>query len=262
MAAPWFKLYPKEIFSKEETVSLSDEQFGKLVRLWARASENGSIPADAAGIANLLQGQSAKQIEKHLVWIREFFRPMEGNPSRLVSKRLLREQAAYEEKCEQLRKNGAKGGRPPKPDQKPDGLQDGNQIKNQSGTEVGSWKKEKELPPKPPKGGKRKRLVLEGEILEWFEKAWKNWPTVNSKNGSPVPRCSRFEAEQRFAAALGEGTSAEVLAYACGLYASDMDKLGQYAVAFTTFLGSKRIWVDYLERASTVATNRHIGEAV
>lgn len=180
MSAPWFKVYSKELLSDPKVKLLTHEQLGMLLLLWAYANEDGCfIPSDPNQLAKLLGGVTGKQMVKHLVWILRFFAPVEGDPSRLQSFRLLAEQNAYAEKCQKLRENGTKGGRPPKPKAKPDGLPDGEPFEEPFGkpnkTEEGRRKKEKELPPTPlpaatgsaPKGAPRRRRSR-AEVLVAF----------------------------------------------------------------------------------------------
>jgi uncharacterized protein YdaU (DUF1376 family) len=168
MAAPWFKLYSKEILSDPKVKLLDHDHLGKLLLLWAFANEDGCcIPSDPEAIGKLLGVANKNQMVKHLVWIKRFFAPVEGDDSRLISLRLKEEQEAYESKCEQLRLNGQKGGRPRKPKAEPSGYPSAEPNVNQTQTEVGSGKKEKDSTPTPSGPGKRSRRGR-GEILEAF----------------------------------------------------------------------------------------------
>lgn len=171
MSAPWFKIYSKELLSDPKIKLLDHDHIGKLVLLWAFANEDRCcIPSDPEAIGKLLGITNKNQMVKHLVWIHRFFVPVEGDEARLISLRLLEEQTAYEAKCDQLRANGLKGGRPRKPEAKPDGLPDGKPKPEPDETEVGSGKKEKEVPPNPQGGigePKRKRRTRT-EIVQGF----------------------------------------------------------------------------------------------
>lgn len=158
MSAPWFKIYSEELLSDPKIRLLDDDQLGRLLKLWAIANLDGcSIPANPKAIGKLLGIQKDNQMVSEMVWVRKFFAPSERDPERLVSVRLQKEQNAYEVKCEQLRKNGGKGGRPKKPNGYPSGYPDGlaNGLANgypdgianekQSAPEVGSRKEEKEV---------------------------------------------------------------------------------------------------------------------
>lgn len=136
MAAPWFKLYAKELLADSKILQLSDDEFGKLVKLWAFASQDGSIPAEPGPLAKLLRLPGEKQMVKHLVWVRQFFAPMPDDPTRLYSRRLAEEMAAYDEKIQKLRENGTKGGRPPKPKAKPKGSANGLGEQKQLRTDI------------------------------------------------------------------------------------------------------------------------------
>jgi|GEM_PF-5760038 len=197
MPAPWFKLYSKEILSDPKVKQLDHDQLGKLVLLWAFANEDGCcIPSDPVAIGKLLGVANKNQMVKHLVWVTKFFAPVEGDGTRLVSLRLLAEQNAYEAKCLVLRKNGAKGGRPSKPKAKPDGFANGepdvkpNTKANE--TEEGRRKKEKALPPKPPRGGTGRRSrqeILEPfgpEVVRVVNTLLDEWRTEDPEDGRPI----------------------------------------------------------------------------
>ena len=103
----WIKFFPEEILGKAEMVALSDDQLGKLVRLWAIAAKEGcAIPSDLAMVANILRAPSPESLE----WVRRFFRASEQDPTVLVSERMRRELDAYEVMCSKNKANGAKGG--------------------------------------------------------------------------------------------------------------------------------------------------------
>lgn len=155
MAAPWFKIYSQEFLSDPKVKMLDHDQIGKLVMLWAFANEDGCcIPSSPKAIGKLLGIQSEKQMVNHLVWITRFFVPLDGDDSRLVSIRLQEEQKAYQEKCDKLKANGSKGGRPKNPETKPegypDGLANGNQMAPEEGRGKREVEKEKEKNPAPP----------------------------------------------------------------------------------------------------------------
>jgi hypothetical protein len=172
MTAPWFKLYSKEILSDPKIKLLDHDHLGKLLLLWAFANEDGCcIPSDPESIGKLIGVSGKNQMVKHMVWVSRFFVPVEGDPSRLLSPRLFKERQAYEAKCDQLRVNGAKGGRPRKPNGLPNGLPDAKPDGNQNVTEVGSEKKEKACTPQPPKGAEGPPL-LEIPCAGKGAKAW------------------------------------------------------------------------------------------
>lgn len=107
MGAPWFKLYASDLLADSKVRLLTDDQLGKLVKLWCFACQDGSIPADLA-IATRLLGVATKN---ELAWVSDFFAPDPADPSRLVSSRMLREKEGYDKKCERLRSSASLGGK-------------------------------------------------------------------------------------------------------------------------------------------------------
>lgn len=227
MGAPWFKVYSKELLSDSKIMRLEDDQFGKLVKLWAFANEDGHIPAAPEDLRKLLH-VSLKEMKKHMDWVLRFFVPSPEHPENLISLRLRAEQDAYELKCQTLRENGTKGGRPRKPEGKPDGLPKGSPEAKPDGepkpkpdkTEVGSGKKEKEVhatrvadasaPPLQAAGGvevgkpkkptrvkapkplnpedKTLEEILEGKGSQTWDRFWK---TVGAWNRDKIPSPKR-----------------------------------------------------------------------
>lgn len=106
MGAPWFKLYANDLLSDSKIRLLTDDQLGKLVKLWAFTCKDGSIPSDLA-IASRLLGVASSQ---DLAPLLPFFRVLDDDPSKMVSDRMMREQVNYSEKCGKLKLNGKKGG--------------------------------------------------------------------------------------------------------------------------------------------------------
>lgn len=152
MAAPWFKLYPKQFLTDSKVKMLTREHRSILIDLWCYCSEDGSVPSDLDDLSRLI-GEPRAVTQKAMAKLSAFFVP---DGERLVSVRMQIEAEAYEIKCQKLRENGTKGGRPPKPIAKPDGLKDENQM----APEVGSRKLEKALPP-TPKGARSRRSRVE-----------------------------------------------------------------------------------------------------
>ena len=185
-AAPWFKIYSKELLADPKTKLLSHDQLGKLLLLWAWANEDDCcIPADPEAIGCLLGIANRNQMVNQMVWIRRYFTPLEGDESKLVSLRLLAERRAYEDKCAKLKANGSRGGRPRKSDGKPNGYPDGLANGNQKAPEEGSGKKEKDknlpngsadaaplVPPEPeavkPRRTRRSRQQAEAEAFSAY----------------------------------------------------------------------------------------------
>lgn len=109
---------------------------------------------------------------------------------------------------------------------------------------------------KPPS---KRKACLSKEDLVWFEKAWDRWPSVNVKDGSAAPTSPKHETMKRFEKILKtDSIPAEVLAYACGIYCLDREKDGIYLKSMETFLGPKRCWADYLERAKAATAKQHV----
>lgn len=170
MAAPWFKLYSKEILSDQKIKLLEHDHLGKLVILWSFANENDCcIPADPVAIGKLIGVPNRNQMVKHLVWINQFFAPVEGDPTKLVSLRLQKELNAYQEKCQMLREHASKGGLKRAANAKANAQANANQpakqTLNQTPAEVGSRKLES-TPPLPPQGGADKKRRGAKALLE------------------------------------------------------------------------------------------------
>lgn len=174
MAMPWFKLYPRQFLTDSKVKMLTREHRSILVDLWCYCSEDGGIPANIDDLARLL-GESRAVTVKAMKRLQPFF-VQQGE--QLVSVRMQAEAEAYEEKCQKLKVNGTKGGRPPKPNGKPiakpkgkpKGLANGLAIAEPNGNQLGGEEeREKALPPKPPRGGGRRRTRV--EILEPFQEA-------------------------------------------------------------------------------------------
>lgn len=245
MAAPWFKIYAAELLSKPETALLEDDQLGKLVRLWAYASMSEcSIPSDPESIAKLLRIPNAKQMDKHLVWIRQFFRPSD-DPGRLTSNRLARESEAYENKCAKLKANGLLGGRPLKTQCKPDGkpnglangLPDGSGLLNHLKTEVEVEKENTSTPLSPRQGAtatdakprkpRKPRFQAEDitpENSEFLRKVYERIPTEHPVTGEPVHKGPFAEAARNFQAIAdsGEATPRELMAVGTVYYRAEI----------------------------------------
>ena len=107
MGAPWFKLYANDLLSDSKIRLLTDDQLGKLVKLWAFACKDGSIPSDLAIASRLLGNCSSEDLAP----LKSFFRVSDEDPSLMVSERMMREQGKYVEKCEKLRHNASIGGK-------------------------------------------------------------------------------------------------------------------------------------------------------
>jgi hypothetical protein len=109
MGAPWFKLYAADLLSDSKIRLLTDDQLGKLVKLWAFACKDGAIPSDLAIASRLLGGCSAND----LLWVTDFFTigtDSETGQNMMFSRRMREEQTSYDAKCEKLRISAKKGG--------------------------------------------------------------------------------------------------------------------------------------------------------
>ena len=154
MGAPWFKLYANDLLSDSKVRLLTDAQLGKLLKLWAFCCKDGSIPTDLA-IASRLLGNCSSNDLAPLV---EFFSVSDANPAEMVSHRMMREQATYQEKAKKLRDNGALGGKKKQFNRLANAT--ANALANS--TESESESERKELPPTPSatrKGRKAKGKV-------------------------------------------------------------------------------------------------------
>jgi uncharacterized protein YdaU (DUF1376 family) len=142
MGAPWFKLFPRDYLTDSKVRLLSREHRSILLDLWCYCAMDGSIPKDPESIARLL-GEPIPSTKKAMEKLNGFFLE-EG--CALYSRRLRVESEAYEEKCQKLRENGSKGGRPKKPEGKPKGSAKGNQGKKPDGNQNGNHQPPQKAP--------------------------------------------------------------------------------------------------------------------
>lgn len=239
MAAPWFKIFPLEILGKPETSQLTDDQIGKLLRLWALASLEGcSIPSDPIAIGKLLRMQKPNQMVNQMVWLSQFFRPTD-DPSKLVSTRLLKELQAYEDKCSKLRANGCLGGAPKRTKQEPNGYPNAQPNENQmapEGEREEEVEKEKRITPTPsaalqgpgvvetrkkrepkPKAKPSWQTAFTPEVLVLLDEVKQLWPSLAAgavqpfANGQPVPIISWPQTADRLCEIIKEGADTEIL---------------------------------------------------
>ena len=99
MAAPWFKLYPKQFLTDSKVKMLTREHRSILIDLWCYCSEDGGIPSDPDDLSRLL-GESRAVTQRAMDKLSAFF-DLDGD--RLISARMRSEADAYEEKCRVLR---------------------------------------------------------------------------------------------------------------------------------------------------------------
>jgi len=158
--APWFKMYANDLLSDSKIRLLTDDQLGKLVKLWAFACKDGSIPSDLAIASRLLGGCSSEDLAPLLI----FFTTSIDDPSQMVSERMMREQVNYSQKCEKLKLNGKKGGEKKQANRVANATANGVAKSTESESES---EQDKEVPPKPPKGGEqqKRRRRSQDEIL-------------------------------------------------------------------------------------------------
>jgi hypothetical protein len=106
MGAPWFPLYAGDLLADSKIRLLTDDQLGKLLKLWAFNCKDGSIPSDLAIASRLLGNCKPKTI----AWINDFFVPDPFDSSRMFSPRMKKDHDDYLSKCAKLRVNASAGG--------------------------------------------------------------------------------------------------------------------------------------------------------
>jgi len=226
MGAPWFKLYANDLLSDSKIRLLTDDQLGKLVKLWAFACKDGSIPSDLAIASRLLGNCSSEDLAP----LKSFFRVSDEDPSLMVSERMMREQGKYVEKCEKLRHNASIGGKKKAENAKAKALANAKANALAKPAESESESEDKEVQPsvvvpakaetKPePKAKKEKpakkaepslQEILGGKGSQTWERFWK-MVAVWGRDKVPAPKalahawlaaCEKDEPRSIYLAAL------------------------------------------------------------
>lgn len=252
MPAPWFKVHSRELLTDAKILELSHDSLGKLLLLWCFCNENGFIPASAELQAKILHITN-RGASSAASWIRHFFVPDPTDATKLVSIRLQSEQKAYQEKCDALRQNGMKGGRPQKPKGKPDAFSHEKPKANQMGpeVEVEVEKEEKKKRVPAPQGVSQ---VAPDDAGGWLLKTKDKWPR-DQWDGTPAPRSSSAEVELRWQRTIvRDKITPKELAWSLGIYLQDSLKEKHWVCALETALGKKKVWADYLTRARSAIT--------
>ena len=92
-------------------------------------------------------------------------------------------------------------------------------------------------------------VSLPPEENPWLERAKGVWPKQNY-DGSAVPRSSSVEVEKRFVRITkSKEASGEELALCAFLFTETMKTDKHYVCSLETFLGPKKVWLDYLQSA-------------
>jgi len=177
MAAPWFKLYPRQFLTDSKVKVLSREHRSILMDLWCYCSEDGSIPADIQTLARLI-GETPQVTRKAMEKLASFFHEEDG---RLISKRMKAEADAYEEKCQKLRESASKGGLKKVANAKANATDESKQMLKQKGSEEErEEEKEKEKDKNPAAPPLRSRTTEPSGVKNPEKpKTPKTGPTVN-----------------------------------------------------------------------------------
>lgn len=250
----WFKVDPSKFLSDSQVDAMSTEELGACFRLLCRQWIDGFIPDDLHLLGRLCR-LDASGMGQAWVTLCPFFPVIEEGKRAnrfmwIEREKVLSELArksdegtrAANKRWDEVRKNrdATPIGSP-----MPDPMQDQTRPdQNQT---------------RPERAPSKRKACLSGDDLAWFEKAWERWPSVNVKDGSAAPTSPKHETMRRFEKILkADSIPAEVLAYACGIYCLDREKDGIYLKSMETFLGPKRCWADYLERAKTATAKQHV----
>lgn len=247
MAAPWFKLYPKQYLADSKVKMLSREHRSILVELWCYCSEDGSIPADAGDLSRLL-GESVATTKKAMEKLASFF-VHEGD--RLVSVRLKSEAEAYEAKCQKLRESASIGGLQKVANARANASDEPKQMLLQNPAEDRREKKEKDIPPTPlpSAAGDRKREPRPKVLGDWppeLDQAVAAWRDLNRALRSDEV-LARFKPEQaQFIAQVGtKGKTWEAWRKRVGTFASGV------RVTDAHILGAVELWANRQHRLAT-----------
>lgn len=104
-------------------------------------------------------------------------------------------------------------------------------------------------PSRPHKGGDAKSHGMPKDVSEWMPKLWDSWPS-KQHDGKPAPRSSRHEVEKRLVRIVKSSeATAEEIAWSAHVYLETMRNNQHWVCSLETFLGTKRVWADYLSDA-------------
>lgn len=251
----WFKVDPAKFLTDSQVDAMTTEELGACFRLLCRQWIDGDIPGDLPTLGRLCR-LDATRMGEAWVTLCHFFPALENG--KRANKFMFLERIkvlselqhksdegtrAANKRWDEVRKN--KDGSP-----MPNPL--GDPMLDQSRPEQNQTREEKQKSPS------QKKALLSGMDFEWFQKAWEKWPSTNGKDGSAVPHSGKVETQKRFAKILkDEKLEAEVLAYACGIYCLDREKDGIYLKSMETFLGPKKAWADFIDRAKVAIEKQH-----
>jgi uncharacterized protein YdaU (DUF1376 family) len=194
---PWFKIYAAETLSDEHFISWDATQRGIWITLLCHAWKEGSIPADVSILARLC-GVDAQAMPGHFSGIAHRFLPHCSDPKRLICPRLEFERQQALEESARRSTHGAKGAnaRWQKVKQGMPGHSPGSA---QPMPTDAPKPKNKEVPPKAPKGASKRRSKV--EQLEPFSEAVREvinalmpiWRQEDPEDHRPI-RCNAEEA--------------------------------------------------------------------
>lgn len=192
---PWFKFYASDYLLDESVDMLAVEAQGILVRLWCLCWRSGALP-DVPDTLALRTKVDPKIMRKHWPVLRPFF--TEGEDG-LVSERMEKERFESKSLTESRRlgaqKTNAKRWNTPIAERVAERLPE--RVADVSVSESDT-ESDKNIPPKPPKAAKGKKVVL-GEYPSQMEEAIKAYRTLMKDCKSPEVM-NRFPEDKRFIA--------------------------------------------------------------
>ena len=156
---PWFRFWAEDFLADSATASLSLDEVGALVTLWAYCWREGSIPADEVRIARLLRCESSAMAQ---LWpnVRVHFSELAGGDgSRLVSARINSERVAADAQRAERSESGKRGSERRWGGGGQAAKGDGSAMAQLTQSDMEGAKPSASIPRKAPKAEKRSEVV-------------------------------------------------------------------------------------------------------
>jgi uncharacterized protein YdaU (DUF1376 family) len=239
--APAYQWYPRDFAADEPVILMSLEEEGAYRRLLDHQWSHGSVPADISQIAIICKNAPVARMRRMWGAIARCFEPLDGDPERLVNRRLER----VRQEAERFRDTRSESGRLGA--EKRWGKQGGDDSGANGGAIAepmatdSSSSSSSTSSSNPPTGDKQT-----GEIEADFERAWRAYPRR--------PNDVRGKARKAYLARRKAGVSAEELQRGVEAYAAYVQRERvepRYVKQAGTFFGPDEHWLaDFGEVAS------------